>query len=306
MGHPHHDESTPRTNRRFTLFPQLPMEIRFKIWKEAQPLPRGIGLTIPNRDPNDGFSNATQPTLLSVCQESRSETLKIYKPVSHSMKSNGSSSRRPIYIDPENELLHLADDWATFINQPDTAISLDAIIPWLNKDLYGSLRYLGIGLFLFDTWTSTPSTKAALLPLSELSALKGIFVVLSPESTQKQENVDLVSPYNFQLRKPPLLASDEAVEDSLYFTYIPEHVRYVQQAALSDNPAFDELDELLTLPAGADRMAAIDEAIADLHYEVYRVSEECTEWKLPAVGIGSLRVSPDQQGRETPKDEWNI
>ncbi|CZR51040.1 uncharacterized protein PAC_00915 [Phialocephala subalpina] len=74
----------------FTLFPELPSELRLKIWKLANPGPRilgvghrmqyreGYGRIIPTT--MDWRTSDPVPTLLHVCHDSRTEALKVYQP----------------------------------------------------------------------------------------------------------------------------------------------------------------------------------------------------------------------------------
>jgi hypothetical protein len=69
----------------FTLFPKLPVELRLKIWRAALPGPRIIEAYYDyeesvNGDISDGVirTNQPPPVLLSVCHESREETLRKY------------------------------------------------------------------------------------------------------------------------------------------------------------------------------------------------------------------------------------
>jgi hypothetical protein len=64
----------------FKLFPRLPIELRIKIWKHAQPEDRPIEVHW-NHLTGKVYTNASQPVLLQVNHESRVETLKIYEPL---------------------------------------------------------------------------------------------------------------------------------------------------------------------------------------------------------------------------------
>ncbi|KAL2074752.1 hypothetical protein VTL71DRAFT_8531 [Oculimacula yallundae] len=282
--------------RMFTLFPKLPIELRFKIWREAQPEPRVIDLIFPENKLGVGFSNATQPVLLSVCQESRSETLKIYKPVSESMKSCSSYIGCPIYIDPLDEVLLIADDSHYTFYHPEMIISLETIISWLNTDVLKFLSFLGIGLWMMETYIDIRPTEPALLSLSKFLALDYVVAVVCPVSIQRHPNVSIEFVYGAQSIRPPLLAPNE---DSPFAVYIPDHERYVQQPPTITNPRFNELDEMFGLVLGDDRADAIEGVLEELYNEVYVVGLELTKWKKPFVGIGALEAKTNQQDRDT-------
>ncbi|TAQ88116.1 hypothetical protein B7494_g3580 [Chlorociboria aeruginascens] len=82
------DEAT--SPPRFTLFPDLPCELRIKIWKLAEPGPRTVRIqyNMNYKSWNGKFiadfkgwtSPDPAPTILHVCQESRAEALRTYSP----------------------------------------------------------------------------------------------------------------------------------------------------------------------------------------------------------------------------------
>ncbi|KAM3069508.1 hypothetical protein ACMFMF_008725 [Clarireedia jacksonii] len=67
---------TPGGLEKFTLFPLLPAELRLEIWRQSFPTSRTIVLT-PTPRPSEA-SSAPLPVTLSVCGESRAETLRHY------------------------------------------------------------------------------------------------------------------------------------------------------------------------------------------------------------------------------------
>ena len=77
--------SSPKLNN-FTFFPELPFELRLKIWRQAFPGPRVVKVNSYGMVNLDGycfhaFCSASQlPIVLSVCQESRAEALRYYHP----------------------------------------------------------------------------------------------------------------------------------------------------------------------------------------------------------------------------------
>jgi hypothetical protein len=82
----------PKGTGSFTLFPDLPSELRIKIWHHALSIPRIVEMDdtrYHGRSPPDGgvaymaahwhFRNQNPPPLLSTCSESRNEALNAYK-----------------------------------------------------------------------------------------------------------------------------------------------------------------------------------------------------------------------------------
>ncbi|KAG4434830.1 hypothetical protein IFR05_009701 [Cadophora sp. M221] len=100
--------------KKFALFPKLPLELRTMIWKQALPGPRVIAITNSTvhpqtfaetlkPQPDRPKSNAVLPTLLHVNSESREITLKIYKlAFEHQLL-------KPIYIDSCHDTLFFDD-----------------------------------------------------------------------------------------------------------------------------------------------------------------------------------------------------
>jgi hypothetical protein len=66
----------------FTLFPNLAVELRLKIWRSTLPGPRNVGIKIRIKDAGFGGwiarKNTPTPVSLQVCHESREEALKYY------------------------------------------------------------------------------------------------------------------------------------------------------------------------------------------------------------------------------------
>jgi hypothetical protein len=67
----------------FALFPNLPFELRLKIWRSALPGPRNVGIKIRIKDAGFGGwiarnSAPPPPVALQICHESRKEALKYY------------------------------------------------------------------------------------------------------------------------------------------------------------------------------------------------------------------------------------
>ncbi|KAH7360732.1 hypothetical protein BKA65DRAFT_533979 [Rhexocercosporidium sp. MPI-PUGE-AT-0058] len=267
----------------FTLFPKLPIELRFKIWKDAQPRGRVISLIFKQNAPDDSFALSSQPILLSVNQESRSETLKIFKLITASGEQDAPVSRRPIYIDPLTDCLLIADDWKTAPIDPDTVISLDHIVSWLSMDVIKSLKTLAIGLIIMETNTVARLSEPAFSALSKFSALNLVIAVMFPESRQRCATC-LVDPYGLRKPTPPLLAPHE---EAIFPVYLPREVQFAKPVAAGGNPLFAELDEILDLPPGVDRAQEIEDLMEELQDELDAVSLEHTKWKRPNLGLAA-------------------
>ncbi len=92
----------------FTLFPNLAVELRLKIWKFALPGPRSIKIRRVKTD-ESAYSKQNfritgmneVPALLRTCHESRTEALRFYK------RMFGSVDGRPQYFDPSIDTLIL-------------------------------------------------------------------------------------------------------------------------------------------------------------------------------------------------------
>ena len=70
----------------FTLLPQLPFELRLKIWRHTFPGPRVVKVNSYGIVKEDGYqfhafySTSPIPTTLSICTGSRAEVLRLYHP----------------------------------------------------------------------------------------------------------------------------------------------------------------------------------------------------------------------------------
>ena len=67
----------------FKLFPNLPVELRLKIWRSTLPMPRNVGIKLRIKDAGFGGwitrkNTPPPPVALQVCHESREEALKYY------------------------------------------------------------------------------------------------------------------------------------------------------------------------------------------------------------------------------------
>jgi hypothetical protein len=98
----------------FTLFPDLPTELRRKIWAVAIDHPRLIHPQLPPADspsePPKHYYRCKPPILLQICKESRIEALLRYHPVS---LPGGSYLGPPLYLNPSLDILYLSHDTST-------------------------------------------------------------------------------------------------------------------------------------------------------------------------------------------------
>lgn len=103
----------------FPFFPNLPRELRDKIWKQSLPGPRVVEIFPPLKNENGGGvygqeldisprSSAVFSTL-HVCWESREIALKYYQPEFHHVLGG-----RPIYFNFETDTLFLNKDISSF------------------------------------------------------------------------------------------------------------------------------------------------------------------------------------------------
>jgi len=104
--------------RTFTCFPQLPTELRLKIWKTALPGSRVVRIDFDNNinrnfnsgDNRHGYCHSNRitvpirnPVLLSVSCEARQVALEQYQPVFH---AHATSKQETTYFDYENDVLY--------------------------------------------------------------------------------------------------------------------------------------------------------------------------------------------------------
>ncbi|KAL5326736.1 hypothetical protein ACEPPN_004425 [Leptodophora sp. 'Broadleaf-Isolate-01'] len=276
-------KQTEAENRTFTLFPKLPIELRFKIWKDAQPCGRVVDIIFKQSAPDDSFTMVAQPVLLSVNQESRSETLKIFKLITPGLYQDAPSPRPPIYIDPLNDYLLIADDWKTAPNDPDTMISLERVVSWLSVDVVKSLKRLAIGVVIMETNMAAGLSEPAFSALSKFSTLDLIIAFMYPKSRQRCA-ARFESPYGLRMPTPPLLAPHE---EARFPVYLPSDVQFAKSVAAGGDALFAELDEILHLPPGVDRGEEIEDLMEDIQDELDAVSLEHKKWKMPDLGIAA-------------------
>ncbi|KAF8854119.1 hypothetical protein BDZ45DRAFT_677200 [Acephala macrosclerotiorum] len=106
----------------FTLFPELPTELRLKIWKLAIPGPRilsvghrmqygeGYGRIIPTA--MEWRTSDPVPTLLHVCHDSRTEALKVYQPSFAAFRTPRQEGKN--YIDFSRDILYFGGSGRAF------------------------------------------------------------------------------------------------------------------------------------------------------------------------------------------------
>lgn len=103
----------------FTLFPELPIEIRLKIWRHALPGSRVIGTCLERRYSisdtwhlqqkymsirHRSLLSCKTPVPLFVCQESRNEALRFYQ-----LRHVLGFTQKPVYIDFSRDIIYLED-----------------------------------------------------------------------------------------------------------------------------------------------------------------------------------------------------
>ena len=88
----------------FTLFPKLPIELRLRIWRLTFPPSRVLKIpVVPSRPSLQRQLSACNPVALFVNHESRSEALRLYRPLMrHS--DNASGPTKAVYFDPDTDI----------------------------------------------------------------------------------------------------------------------------------------------------------------------------------------------------------
>lgn len=113
------DDEDEKTNEEvfneFTLFPKLPIELRFVIW--SMHIARNGRLVRPywkcmGKDTWKWTTQAPIPSILHICQESRSEGLKVYKLMSPAEIRGKRSFESTIYFNSLVDTLYLSE-WQT-------------------------------------------------------------------------------------------------------------------------------------------------------------------------------------------------
>lgn len=105
------------------MFPKLPIEIRFKIWRSAFPPPRCID---PDICKLYHTHKQAPPTALCLNRESRLETLRAYSVVYVNLQRDGPPRKFVIYLSPGRDTLLFSD-------------LLPAVRPSLFKDILSQL-----------------------------------------------------------------------------------------------------------------------------------------------------------------------
>jgi len=147
-------QSGPSTD--FTLFPQLPIELRFKIWDAT--MEGRIVEVVYNEDADFYYTEAAMPVALSVCQESRRQALLTYDLL----------ILKDIYGPTKKNILHFK---AYFNYEADTLYLSLAHLEG-EKEMRGSepLPYQGANVFYFLTSLSGLSDVATNLRYLALEA----------------------------------------------------------------------------------------------------------------------------------------
>lgn len=137
--------------RKFTLFPQLPPELRCKIWKFAIPAPKRVEIRFITRSEGNKtyywkvlckYGSTDAPVGLSICREARVETLKVYREI-----QPGRQSDAAIFFDFEHDLVYFPfSGRARLLEQCMAEI-----------DPERNIRYMvvGLGLVNSDQWLNT-------------------------------------------------------------------------------------------------------------------------------------------------------
>ncbi|TAQ84224.1 hypothetical protein B7494_g7453 [Chlorociboria aeruginascens] len=104
----HNTSTASKPLTEFSYFPELPAEIRLRIWKFLFPGPRLVRIKLQSK----GCSSAAPlPITLHICQESREETQKSYS-LAFPVQSLDAAAR--IYFDFKIDTILLADEIADF------------------------------------------------------------------------------------------------------------------------------------------------------------------------------------------------
>lgn len=172
---------------KFTLFPDLPSELRIKIWALAQPGPRIIKV-MKNELMYGGVSSATSPpVLLHVCRESRYETLKVF-----SLLLEGSTTfalhpveddvPQSIYVNPKIDTVFISDDYVARCDR----VFLGPMIDKFNIDVMIKLKNLAAGYdMLMDNCYSEDAE--GFVPLLQLRNLELLTVVARGKQCGRRE-----------------------------------------------------------------------------------------------------------------------
>ena len=141
----------------FTLFPKLPIELRLKIWREALPGPRIIEAYYDYHESSDGDIsdgviriNQPPPVLLSVCFESREETLRQYISICN-VENFREVDYCHVLLDPDKDTLFIP-----YANKNLSDHYLQASLVWgvfYSEAALNKIRYLAIDTDVWDQYT---------------------------------------------------------------------------------------------------------------------------------------------------------
>ncbi|KAN0114819.1 hypothetical protein V8E51_004363 [Hyaloscypha variabilis] len=195
-------------------FPDLPLELRTKIWHSALPGIRLVETRFVNRPCH--FPVPTLPTpLLHVSQEAREVALKRYRPLYRL-----SSPLPLIYIDPNVDIL--------FINEH--VQQLDAVLSELDVDVLQCLRHIALEsmmLFVF------PNIARKIFPcLLRLSCLQRVTIVLPPTNPEEESGHAVL----FELFKIPITEWPDVVQRKDKNLYTRRGLKHCKDKSRLDEP----------------------------------------------------------------------
>lgn len=126
---------SPVAAQTFTLFPNLPTEIKRKIYRHMMPGPRSVHLTFRKHNTNFLKSSTPIPVLLHLNRDARSEALKTYQ-----LYFGTSKNPSKVYFNPKIDTLYfgLVERFAIFENG-------QSIQKWWVDDEAHDFRVIGCG-----------------------------------------------------------------------------------------------------------------------------------------------------------------
>jgi hypothetical protein len=160
------DSSSNFEYNTFTLFPELPLELRRMIWRQALPGPRYVelrtaakfvdssGRHVYENDPQYLIFTAVEkaPVLFSTCHEARTEVVKVYRPFKGIKKNSGS-----VWLDPRTDVLCFRYDY--FMAEVHDALLL------MDSALRESLESITVDAYVIqDDWYEIHDDLVSLLP----------------------------------------------------------------------------------------------------------------------------------------------
>jgi len=168
------DEQTQETNSRnvvqqFTIFPELPLELRCKIWNFALPAPRVLQIRtiVVQATGIESWKVCCEdkdkvPACLLVCHEARVEVLRKYSRVKALHRG-----RQAVYCDFERDFIYFA--FRDFLNSMEQTLK--------EIDPEQRMKNMVIGELLIDDPSQWPDTAKSIYKLKSLQNL----IVDSPE-----------------------------------------------------------------------------------------------------------------------------